>query len=199
MTHEEQIIKAVEKTLPGVVSITITKDLEAVEASLPFPLQKNMIQDAIPLDEEGNVKIGGGSGFIVSDSGIVLTNKHVIMDPEAHHTVFDQEGKHYPVKVLARDPIHDIAILKIDSDKKFPTVTLGDAKNLRLGQSVIAIGNVLGEFQSTVSTGVVSGLSRFITAVTDISGHQERLRGLIQTDAAINPGNSRGPLLRSEE
>ena len=192
MTHEEEIIRAVEKILPSVVSITITKHLEEMEGTLPF---KNMTDVMIPKDEDGNVRLGGGSGFIISDDGLVLTNKHVIVDPDAHYTIFDQEGNKSDLTILACDPIHDVAILKTTLPENYRVAPLGDSRTLRLGQTVIAIGNALGEFQSSVSTGVVSGLSRLITAISDMSGHQERLRGLIQTDAAINPGNSGGPLV----
>lgn len=199
MTHEEQIIAAVKKTMPAVISIAISKDLELIEKTLPFQEFGIMPQmENLPTDEQGRVKLGGGSGFIVSSDGVVLTNKHVIMDAEATYAVVDAEGKNYPVRILARDPIQDVAILKIDpptGGKTWPTIALGDSQTLMLGQTVIAIGNALGEFQSTVSTGIVSGLSRFITAVTDMQGTMARLRGLIQTDAAINPGNSGGPLL----
>jgi serine protease Do len=203
MTHEKQIIEAVKKTLPAVISIAVSKDLELIEKTLPFQEYGIMPQlENLPTDEQGRVKLGGGSGFIVSSDGVVLTNKHVIMDPQASYAVVDGEGKHYAVRILARDPVQDVAILKIDipageaiNGKKWPTVALGDSHRLALGQTVIAIGNALGEFQSTVSTGIVSGLSRFITAVTDMQGNTARLRGLIQTDAAINPGNSGGPLL----
>lgn len=199
MTHEEQIIAAVKKTMPAVISIAISKDLELIKKTLPFQEFGIMPQmEELPTDEQGRVKLGGGSGFVVSPEGVVLTNKHVIMDAEATYAVVDAEGKNYPVRILARDPIQDVAILKIDpptDGKTWPTIALGDSQTLMLGQTVIAIGNALGEFQSTVSTGIVSGLSRFITAVTDMQGTMARLRGLIQTDAAINPGNSGGPLL----
>ncbi len=187
MTHEEEIVRAVEHVVPSVVSIVISKHAERAARPLPF---KDVVQSG-----EEDVPIGGGSGFLISDDGLVLTNKHVIMDPEAEYTVFDQDGARTDVAVLARDPIQDVAILKVTPTRAMRTAPLGSARSLRLGQTVIAIGNALGEFQSSVSTGVVSGLSRFITAVSDMSGHQERLRGLIQTDAAINPGNSGGPLV----
>src|SRR3989338_7635721 len=91
--------------------------------------------------------------------------------------------------------MHEVEIIKKTLPENYRVAPLGDSRTLLLGQTVIAIGNALGEFQSSVSTGVVSGLSRLITAISDMSGHQERLRGLIQTDAAINPGNSGGPLV----
>ena len=188
MTHEEEIIGAVEQILPSVVSIVISRHAPMVDAMLPFAAKSKS-------GESDDVPVGGGSGFIVSEDGLVLTNKHVIVETDANYTVFDQEGGRSEVRILASDPIHDVAILKITPPKNFRIAPLGDSRALRLGQTVIAIGNALGEFQSSVSTGVISGLSRFITAVSDLSGGQERLRGLIQTDAAINPGNSGGPLI----
>ncbi|MEK7643068.1 MAG: trypsin-like peptidase domain-containing protein [Patescibacteria group bacterium] len=189
MPHEEKIVEAVERILPSVVSITITKAANVFEPELPF----RDIRPPNTSTEE--VRLGGGSGFIVSEEGLVLTNRHVITDPDAHYVAFDQNGIPSEVRILAQDPIHDVAILKITPPKKFSVAKLGNSQELKLGQTVIAIGNALGEFESSVSTGVVSGLSRLITAINDISGTQERLRGLIQTDAAINPGNSGGPLV----
>jgi serine protease Do len=196
MTHEDEIVRAVEAILPSVVSIVITKHVNFVNPQLPF----GGIPSNETSEEEGqNVRLGGGSGFLISDDGLVLTNKHVIMDPEMDYTIFDQDGNTSEVRVLARDPINDVAILKMTPQHSpnggFRAAPLGSSHDLKLGQTVIAIGNALGEFQSSVSTGVVSGLSRLITAISDMSGHQERLRGLIQTDAAINPGNSGGPLI----
>lgn len=202
MTHEETIISAVQKTLPAVVSIVVGKDLEALEAKgFPFygeaPLfgpSEEEIVEHLPKTDEGKIKIGGGSGFIVDSSGFIITNKHVVADPEAEYTVFTPDEEKYQARVLARDPINDVAIIKIEA-QDLPTLALGDSSKLLLGQGVIAVGNALGEFKNTVSTGIVSGLSRFLTAITDMEGHSERLRGLIQTDAAINPGNSGGPLV----
>lgn len=192
MSHEDEIIRAVEAILPSVVSINITKHAELMSGTMPFP---QFAEGSLPKDDKGNIKIGGGSGFLISHDGLVLTNKHVIADPDADYTVLDQRGAKSNVSIIARDPIHDVAILKIDPTPHMSIAPLGNGNDLRLGQTVIAIGNALGEFQSSVSTGVVSGLSRFITAISDMSGRQERLRGLIQTDAAINPGNSGGPLI----
>ncbi|MBI4132817.1 MAG: trypsin-like peptidase domain-containing protein [Candidatus Sungbacteria bacterium] len=202
MTHEEQTIAVVQKSLPAVVSVVVGKDLKALEAKgFPFygevPLfgpSEEEIVERLPKTEEGKIRIGGGSGFIVDPAGFVLTNKHVVADPDAQYTVFTPDEEKYTAEVLARDPINDVAILKIDATG-LPTISLGDSNKILLGQSVVAVGNALGEFKNTVSTGVVSGLSRFITAMTDLEGHAERLRGLIQTDAAINPGNSGGPLM----
>lgn len=192
MTHEDEIVRAVEQILPSVVSITISKNANLISRQLPLD---GIMPDGLPKDADGNIKLGGGSGFLISNDGLVLTNKHVIMDPEAQYAIFDQDGGRSDVTILARDPIHDVAILKMNKSQNMRAAPLGNSNGLRLGQTVIAIGNALGEFQSSVSTGVVSGLSRLITAISDVSGHQERLRGLIQTDAAINPGNSGGPLI----
>ncbi len=150
--------------------------------------------------KNGKIKIGGGSGFLIDKSGIILTNRHVIADRDASYTVIcgDGEEKEYEAKVIARDPINDVAIIKISGKPPvggFPFAKLGDSSNLELGQTVIAIGNALGEFQNTVSTGVVAGLSRHLFAQADPASPQSELRGLIQTDAAINPGNSGGPLV----
>jgi len=203
MDYQKQIIKTVKDALPAVVSIAISKDLQQIASELSFnPLFNNPYDRAFlesklrqaPKDEHGKIKIGGGSGFIISQNGTVLTNKHVVMDPKADYSIVTGDGRKFDAKVLARDPLSDVAILKTDAEN-LPNITLGSSKNLELGQTVIAIGNALGEFQNTVSTGVVSGLSRMITATTDMAGHQERLKGLIQTDAAINPGNSGGPMI----
>ncbi|HLM83699.1 MAG TPA: trypsin-like peptidase domain-containing protein, partial [Candidatus Bathyarchaeia archaeon] len=147
-------------------------------------------------DQNGGQKkqIGAGSGFIVSSDGLVVTNKHVISDSSADYTVMTSDGKKYDAKVQAIDPTNDLGILKIDA-KGLPVLELGEASNLQIGQTVIAIGNSLGEFRNTVSKGVVSGLKRNVSAGSQLSGDSEQLSQVIQTDAAINPGNSGGPLL----
>ncbi len=199
------IVDAIKKVKPAVVSIVITKEIpEEVLNQIPYFGPGGMLlppeekKDAsggeIPLDHE-KIKVGGGSGFIVSRDGLILTNKHVVQDPAATYTVALEDDRHFPAKVLARDPINDIAILKIESEKELPFVKLSDANRLELGETAIAIGNTLGEFKNTVSAGVVSGLSRFITAQNEFNGEPSFLRGLVQTDAAINPGNSGGPLI----
>jgi len=200
--YEEQIIKTIEKVMPAVVSIMVGKAYEEIIKERPYEL---MIPhgdhlDLPPPEEElphtpgGKIRIGGGSGFIIDPSGMILTNKHVVHDTKAEFIVTTATEDTYYAKVLARDPLNDVAILKIDA-QNLPSIVLGDSNKIRLGQTVLAVGTALGEFQNTVSAGIISGLSRFITAITDTEGHSERLRGLIQTDAAINPGNSGGPLV----
>jgi serine protease Do len=124
---------------------------------------------------------------------MVLTNKHVVLDEKADYTVFTNDGQKFPAKVIAKDPLQDLAIIKIESNEKFTPIKLGDSDNLEIGQTVIAIGNALGEFRNTVSVGVISGLGRTVTASG--GGFIETIEDVIQTDAAINKGNSGGPLL----
>lgn len=200
--EESAVTKAVEKVSPAVVSIIITKDLPKLEQFYYNPFGNDpFFRDFFGNDflvpgtrQNGTEKkeIGGGSGFIISADGMIVTNKHVVVDEEAEYTVLMNDEKKYPAQVLARDPINDLAVLKIEA-KDLPTVELGDSGNLKVGQSVIAIGNALGEFRNTVSVGVISGLARSITAGG--AGVSEELTNIIQTDAAINPGNSGGPLL----
>src|SRR3989344_6355969 len=163
-SEEKQIIEAVKKVMPGVVSITVNKDLARVkESSLGQGLSPFFFDSPVSNDEEGQkIKIGGGSGFIVDSNGIILTNKHVVIDTEAEYTITTNDEKDYPAKILSRDPVNDIAILKIDA-KELPTVKLSNAK-IEPGQTVLAIGNALGLFSNTVSKGIVSGLARKISA-----------------------------------
>jgi S1-C subfamily serine protease len=111
----------------------------------------------------------------------------------ADYTVVMSDGKEYPAKVLARDPVQDVAVIKIEGTD-FPVLALGDSDQMKIGQTVVAIGNSLGEFSNTVSKGIISGLGRSLTAGSFL-GKSEQLSNIIQTDAAINPGNSGGPLL----
>jgi len=193
---EETIPKVVQDASPAVVSIVISKYVPILETSYYNPFGDNSPFDIrIPVIQQKGEKlqeVGGGSGFIVSSDGLIVTNKHVVSDAEAQYTVFTNDGKKYDAQVLARDPIQDMAIVKIQA-ANLPTLKLGNSDKLEIGQTVIAIGNALGEFRNTVSAGIVSGLSRTITASG--GGQSEELNQLIQTDAAINPGNSGGPLL----
>ncbi len=188
-SHEERIVEAVEKAASSVVSILVIKEtlgFQEIEFFGGFRIQ-------IPGLEPGKREVGSGTGFIVSQDGLVLTNKHVVLDDQAEYEVITNDGKKYKAQVLARDPFQDLAIIKILGDSKFKPLKLGDSDTLKVGQTVIAIGNALGEFRNTVSVGVVSGLGRNITAFG--GGFAETIENLIQTDAAINPGNSGGPLL----
>jgi serine protease Do len=140
--------------------------------------------------------IGGGSGFFITSDGYILTNRHVVEDQQADYTVVTSDNKEYVAKVLARDPVRDVAVIKIEGNN-FPVATLGNSDNLKIGQTAVAIGNSLGEFSNSVSRGIVSGLRRNLNAGSGF-GDSERLTDIIQTDAAINPGNSGGPLLDIE-
>lgn len=142
-----------------------------------------------------------GSGFILTGDGLVVTNKHVVSDVGGKYQITTSDDKTYDVQKIYRDPLNDVAILQINSKqnagKTLQPVSLGDSTHLQVGQFVVAIGTALGEFRNTVTTGVVSGLGRGITAGSDLQGFVERLDNVIQTSAAINPGNSGGPLLNS--
>lgn len=201
-TEEEKVISAVQETSQTVVSIVITKDIPIIEKYYIDPFGGSFWGGELLIPqyrEKGTEKqkVGGGTGFIISKDGMILTNKHVLLEENAEYTVFLNDGTNYPVEILAKDPFYDLAVIKIktEEEKEFPIVKLGDSSNLQLGQTVIAIGYALGEFENTVSTGVISGLGRSITAVSEGGGFAESLEGVIQTDAAINPGNSGGPLL----
>ena len=204
LSGESAVEAAVSKANPAVVSIIITKDVPIIERYNVSP-QDDLLNDlfGLPLVPEyrqngtRKTQVGGGSGFLVSADGLIVTNKHVVDDPAAEYTVYTNDGKKHPAKVAALDPLQDIAFLRISPQSigSFPYLTFSDSENLRLGETVIAIGNALGEFRNTVSVGVVSGLARSIVA-GDITGAAiEELDQVIQTDAAINPGNSGGPLL----
>lgn len=179
LEEESAITDVIKKVSPAVVSIVVSKDITTLN---PF----------FGLQREGVQQVGAGTGFFVSADGLILTNKHVVSDSRAQYTVVTNDGKKYDARVVSQDPSNDLAIVKVEMSNA-PYLAFADSTDLQLGQHVIAIGNSLGQFQNTVTTGVVSGLSRSIVA-GDRTG-SEQLEGVIQTDAAINPGNSGGPLL----
>ncbi len=210
--EENQVIGVVKQASPAVVSIiesgkvpqyvqcqtTSTPDITI--PGMPSNLQQLFSFPSIPdLCQKGTAlqEVSAGSGFIVSPGGYILTNNHVVANTKDEYTVVLNDPEHLgqkvTAKVLARDSTDDVAVLKIATSSTLPYLKLGDSKNLQVGHTAIAIGNALGQFDNTVSKGVVSGLSRSVSA--DSESSVEELRGLIQTDAAINPGNSGGPLL----
>jgi len=193
--EKSPIVEVAKKVCPAVITVIISKDLPKAEGFYFFPFgEKSFIVPRMKKGRKEKTKIGGGSAFIISSDGYILTSQHVVSDPEADYTVILEPAKKYPAKVISRDPINDIAILKI-KEKNCPYLELGDSDKIELGEEVIAVGNPLGEFHDTISAGIVSGLSRFIAAYSSLSREAARLKGLIQTDAAINPGNSGGPLV----
>ena len=199
LLYEEAIIETVASASPSVVSIVISKNLPVYEQQFINPFGENSpFEFLVPEQVQKGTKyqeVGSGSGFIVSEDGLIVTNKHVVSDKKADYTVFTQDGKKYAAKVVALDPVQDLAIIKVESDVKFPAITLGDSNGIKIGQGAIAIGNALGEFSNTVSVGVVSGLGRTVSASSQTGSFSETLENIIQTDAAINAGNSGGPLL----
>lgn len=198
VSYEQAIINTVKEASPSVVSIIITKNLPVYEQQWVNPFGDLGIPGfEIPQYVQKGTEqqeVGGGSGFIVSEDGLILTNKHVVSDKKAKYTVFTNDGQKFSAQVLALDPVQDLAIIKIESTEKFKAIKLGDSSEIQIGQSAIAIGNALGEFRNTVSVGVISGLGRTISA-SGQGGFSETLEDIIQTDAAINAGNSGGPLL----
>ncbi len=206
--EEAKTISVINRAIPAVVSIVATKDLTVVEKQgvyNPFqdfcndPFFKQFlgsqcdIQSQPPITKQQRQQVAAGSGFIISSDGLILTNKHVVSVAGADYTVITNDNKKYPATVLARDPVQDLALVKINA-VGLSALTLGDSSKIQIGQTVIAIGNALGQFSNSVSKGVISGLSRSIVA-SEGSGQSEKLDQVIQTDAAINPGNSGGPLL----
>jgi serine protease Do len=185
----------VAKANPAVVSIVITKDVPVIEQ---YYQQFNLFGTLnIPQQNQSDTQqqeIGGGSGFFVSSDGYIVTNSHVVEDSTANYTVITSNGQKYGAKILAKDSTLDVAILKIDG-KDFKYLSFANSDKLQLGQTAIAIGNALAQYQNSISMGIVSGLSRSIVAGDSSTGNSEQLEGVIQTDAAINPGNSGGPLL----
>jgi serine protease Do len=204
--QEQAIVNVVKKVSPSVVSIVITKDLPVYEEVFFEPF----FDIKIPQYRQKGVErqeVGGGTGFIVSEDGMILTNKHVVLDDEAEYTVLLSNGRQFPAQVLAKDPLQDIAILKIEQEKvitgngeidfkTFSEIEFGDSDKIQIGQTAIAIGYVLGRYQNTVSVGIISGLARTIEASS--GNFVETLEDVIQTDTAINKGNSGGPLLNSK-
>ena len=188
LKEESIIIDVAEKAAPSVVTVSISKTEKIPLFGFdPFGLFDFQTK-------ERKIEQDIGSGFIVEE-GLIVTNKHVVADTSAKYKVIDKDNNVYSVEAIYRDPVNDLAILKINT--KLPSLELGDSDQLRVGQLVIAIGTALGEFRHTVTTGVVSGLGRGIVAGSLFQGYVERLDNVIQTDAAINPGNSGGPLLNS--
>jgi len=213
LNQQDLIVNIVKNVSSAVVSVVATKDIPIIEQYFVNPFgADDFFKQFIPPEllpqfgvpqyrQKGteNKQISAGTGFFVSSDGLIATNKHVVEDKTAQYWIIMNDGKKMRAKVLALDPLQDVAILKIDnasttSASDYNFISFNDSDNLNVGQTVIAIGNVLGEFQNTVSVGVISGLHRSIVAGGAASG-EEVLQEVIQTDAAINPGNSGGPLL----
>lgn len=186
---ESDVVKVVENSSPSVVTVSGVTPKRSM-------MQFNPFNGNFSNTMEGGQQQDIGSGFVVDANGLIVTNKHVVSDNSITYKVVTADNKEYNVEKISRDPNNDIAILKINATGLIP-LKLGDSSNLKVGQSVIAIGTALGEFRHTVTTGVISGLGRGIQAGDPYQGYVEELDNIIQTDAAINPGNSGGPLLNS--
>ena len=198
-SQEELLTEAVAKTAPAVVSIVVTKDVPRLEIVYVNPFGDDpFFRDfgiRIPRYRQKGTEekeVGAGTGFLITSDGYIISNRHVVEDEKARFTVLLNDGSQTPAKLVYKDPKVDIAILKIEK-AGLPKVLLGDSNALKLGQSVFAIGNALGEYNNSVSVGIISGLNRTIVARGKFGA--ERLENIIQTDAAINPGNSGGPLV----
>ncbi len=178
------VTQAVDRAEAAVVQVNVSRTLGG---DVPNPLRPFL---GAPPGGGGRVLSGLGSGFVINKAGQILTNAHVV-DSADKVTVMFQDGRVLSGKVLGKDPVTDVAVIKVDADN-LPTVVLGDSDKVRQGQWAIAIGNPLG-LQETVTVGVISGTER---SSVDIGVPDKRV-GFIQTDAAINPGNSGGPLLNA--
>jgi len=179
---EVNIINIVEETSPSVVSIAISK--------------LALSQGEGVVDQSSNI----GTGFIVNSDGVIITNQHVVSDTTAEYKIVTKDGDEFAVSEILRDDINDLALLKVDpAGKTLKAIELGNSDNLLVGQTVIAIGTPLGEYAGSVTSGIISGLNRSVTTSASWFGTTSKTyEGVIQTDAAVNPGNSGGPLINSQ-
>lgn len=188
LDDQEATIRAINKVIPSVVSIIVVDQQSTVSIDLSTG-QKTEIKSKL--------QKGSGTGFIISPDGLILTNKHVIgvaNEKTAEYRVILNSGKQYYAQLIGKDPINDLAVLKI-FDKNLPFVELADSDKLSIGTTVVAIGNALGRYQNSATKGIVSGLGRSIEASDQNGNMAETLDNVIQTDANINLGNSGGPLI----
>lgn len=196
-SQDELLTKAVANASPAVVSIVISKDMPKLEVQYVDPFgDSRRARFRVPVYRQvgtERLEVGAGTGFFVREDGYILTNRHVVSDPDALYTVLLSTGDQREAHVVYRDAENDLAILKAEG-AGYPTIPLGDSGDLKLGQTVMAIGNALGEYNNSVSVGIVSGKDRTIEAFDEF-GRIEEMSGVLQTDAAINRGNSGGPLL----
>lgn len=177
---EADIINMVKNAQKGVVSIAVS--------------QLSLSKDQGAVTNDSNI----GTGFVIDATGWIITNQHVVSSTTADYKVVTSDGNQYDVTEIARDDANDIAILKIDA-KDLTVLTLGDSEKLAVGQDAVAIGTPLGEYSGSVTKGIISGLDRTVTASSSwYGGTSKTYEGVIQTDAAVNPGNSGGPLLNSQ-
>lgn len=231
--EESDSIEAIKKAAPAVISIVATRDLQIYQQQqfnpffffeqdpffkdfgFQFPqMQPQPKQEQKQEPQTKREKIAGGTGFIISEDGLALTNKHVVADTGADYTGITKEGKEYDIEIISRDPVNDLAIIQLHEKtedkenrktgekkdfgakpKKLPYAILGDSSKLQVGQKVLAIGNARGEYENSVTAGIISAVEREIEAGDAAGTMKETLSGLIQTDAAINFGNSGGPLI----
>ncbi len=188
LDDQEATIRAIERNMPAVVSINIFGQVDTLAVDLSTGKQSTVKEKE---------QIGSGTGFLISADGLILTNKHVATaadTKDAEYQITLSSGKKYYAQFIGTDPLRDLAILKI-FDKDLPYVELGDSGQLKVGETVIAIGNILGRYQNSATKGIISGLGRFIMSTDNAQGDEESLDNVIQTDAEINLGNSGGPLI----
>ncbi len=174
--EESAVISVVDKASPAVVSI--------LADTVEFDIERGPVSS----------QQGIGTGFIIESDGLILTNNHVVRDKSIKYTVLTSNDQKFAVTKIDRDPSNDFAILRIDA-KDLATLKLGDSDSIKVGQKVVAIGNALGRFTNTITVGVISGIGRGINAASESGLLSATIDNVIQTDAALNPGNSGGPLL----
>ncbi len=190
---ESGVQSIAKKLRSSVVNIIISQDIQLYKTD-PF---------GFFYEPSGTVrkKVGGGTGFFITKDGLILTNKHVVSQPDATYTVITGDNEEFSARVVAIDPMTDLAVVQaLTKDEKKLTDRkivefVKDTRSVDVGSFVIAMGNALAEFQNTLTFGIISGLGRTIEAGNQAGWNVEQLTGLLQTDAAINPGNSGGPLV----
>ena len=199
-SQTQQLQDAVSAVTPAVVSIVESQEVPKLQVTYENPFGSDPFFQGfgmqVPVYQQVGTttqQVSAGTGFLVRSNGYIITNKHVVPDANATYTVLLANGKQKDGTVVWRSSTQDLAVVKI-AGSGYTTVPLGDSSSLQLAQSVFAVGNALGQYNNSVSVGVISGLNRSITAGND-QGGSETLKGVIQTDAAINPGNSGGPLV----